>query len=369
MKKIAGVMANLGFGGAEVQSILLFNELNRRGHKIRVFVLEDRRKELASRIDSGIEVIYIKRRSYIDLKAIKFLAENLNRNIPEYLVMVDSFPAFYGYIMKRFLKLELKGIAVIHYTVPPNFKIAVQNRILYGKILNRTDNVVFVSSKQKEYWHGRYRINKDRSIVIHNGVNLDYYDGFLDGTDICYERKKLGIPVDAFVVAMNAYLSPQKKHEHMLKALSQLKREGYNIFLLIIGDGERRKVLEEYARKLDMTDSVLFTGFVDDVRPYIACADVSALTSISETLSMAAIESMALGRALILSDTGGACEIVENGVNGYIYPPGEINGLVNSLKRIIVTGEAEVLGAKSFERARKHFSHKRMTDEYEKLLV
>jgi glycosyltransferase involved in cell wall biosynthesis len=155
----------------------------------------------------------------------------------------------------------------------------------------------------------------------------------------------------------------------MLKALSRLKREGYKIFLLVIGDGERRKVLEDYATKLDMTDSVLFTGFVDDVRPYIACADVSALTSVSETLSMAAIESMALGRALVLSDTGGACEIVENGVNGYLYSPGEINGLVNSLKRIIVTGEAGTMGAKSLERAKEHFSHERMTDEYEKLLV
>lgn len=369
MKKVIGLMSGIGYGGAEVQSILLFNGLCQNGFIVKVLVLDNERVQLSDRLDKSIEVVFINRKAYFDPAAILQVKKNIMESTPDFLIMVDSYPVLYGIILNKIFRLKLKNLIIIHNTIPPNLKCAVQNRLIYAPSINWLDQVVFVSSRQRKYWMDKYNIHEKKAAVILNGIDVEHFEQFYRHNDKYKCRKQLGIPVDASVITMNASLWPAKSHEHMVAAVDILRKEGLDLFLLIIGDGPRRKYLEELSLQKGISDHVRITGYVGDVRPYLMCADISALTSTAvETLSMAAIESMAMGKALILSDTGGASEIVDEGVNGYLYTPGNIKELSDTIRKIFTNGRYLHMGEKALEKAKRLFTWERMLNQYVRLL-
>lgn len=369
MKKIIGLMPGIGFGGAEIQSILLFNGLCQNGFSVRVLVLSNEMVQLADRLDKSIETVFINRKAYFDTAAILQVKKNITEMNPDYLIMVDSYPVLYGFILNRIFGIKLQNIIILHNTIPPTLKCAVQNRLVYGPSINRLDRVVFVCNSQMKYWTDKYHINEKKAAVIFNGIDTEYFKQFCQYNDKYRLREQLNIPADAYVIAMNASLRPEKSHEHMLEAVEQLRKEGMDLFLLIIGDGPRRKYLEELSALKGISDHVMITGFVKDVRPYLMCADISALTSTAvETLSMAAIESMTMGKPVILSNTGGAPEMVDSGVNGYLYTPGNIKELMACIRRIFKKGDYLRMGENAKGKARRLFSQERMIREYVGLL-
>ena len=369
MKKILGLMANIGFGGAEVQSVLLFNGLCKKGYTVKVIVLDSIRVQLAQRLDKSIAVEFIKRYAYFDPAAVIKVERHLAEFDPDFFIMVDNYPTLYGILLKKLFRMRTDNLTIIHNTVPPNIKRALQNRFIYAPSINRLNRVVFVSSRQKQYWMERYGILADKASVILNGIDFEYFDQFYQSHTPGECRDVFGIPRDCAVIVMNASLWPAKSHEHMLEAVHALRKEGQKLYLLLIGDGPRRAFLEKLAAEKGLAGHMRITGYVSDVRPYLMCADVSALTSVSvETLSLAALESMALGKALILSDTGGAAEIVEHGVNGYLYTPGNIEELTNCIRNILKDERCRRMGDEARSKAVSLFTCERMVDEYVRLL-
>ncbi len=368
MKRIAAIMSNLGYGGAEIQSIELFNGLYEQGFSIMIVVLEDRRKDLEDRFHNGIKIVYVDRKGYADTAAVSRVAHLLKDYGTDCMVLVDSYPVLYGFLLKAFFRLDIPSIVILHNTVPTSFKRAVQNRMVYAWAVNRMDRIVFVCEKQWEYWRKRYGISRRKSLVIRNGIDIRHFEKYslCHGRAAC--RKMLNLPDTAHIFMMNTCLLPQKRHEHMIQALARLKSEGRNIFVVITGDGPRREYIEELSKKLGVNESLRITGFVRDVRPWIMASDVLVLTSTSETLSMAAIESMAMSKPVILSDTGGASEIVRHGVNGYLYPPGNIPRLTECLRDAVDSGCLRQMGHKSAGRAKKLFDRGRMVAEYASLI-
>ncbi len=368
MKDVTGLMSNFGCGGAEAHSAILFNGLHRNGFNVRVIVLENRRKELAERLDKGIRITYVDRNAYFDLSAVLQVRRLLLEENTDYLIMVDNYPILYGFIMNKIFRIKQKNIIIIHNTIPPNIKRSLQNSIIYAPAINRLDRVVFVCNRQKKYWMDKYHINIKKTEVILNGIDIGYFEQFRHENDINKCRRQLGIPVDSFVIAMNATLWPAKCHEHMVEAIYNLKQEGIELFLLIIGDGPRREFIEDMVLQKGIGEQVLITGYVKDIRPYMMCADISALTSVTETLSLAAIESIALGKALILSNTGGAPEIVDEGVTGLLYTPGNVQELCDAVRRMAKSCDYRSMGEKAREKAGRMFTQERMITEYIGLL-
>ena len=91
------------------------------------------------------------------------------------------------------------------------------------------------------------------------------------------------------------------------------------------GDGPLREQLLRRAVELEIADRVHFIGEVEDVRPVLAAMDVFVLPSIAvESFSNAALEAMSMGRPVILSDIGGAREMIDDGVEGYVVSPTEL---------------------------------------------
>lgn len=365
--KVLFLITALGYGGAETQTILLANGLAAKGYHVMVISITNI-TDLQDKLDAAVRFETLNNRKYMDFAAFRKFQKLYSEFKPDNFFMIDLYPLFYGYLLLRGEKSQVRTLAVIHNTIPKGKKEELQNHY-YKHMLNMLDQIIFVSYNQREYWLARYKLNRVKTLVIQNGVDVKWFHSYIGKMKRESILKPLGWLDDPVVFVMNSCLRPEKKHEDMLEALAQLRADGFNATLLMVGDGVQRRFLEERIKQLDLEKYVYITGYVKDVRPFIHAADISVLTSVSvETLSMAAIESMAMGKPLVLSDIGGASELVENGSNGFLYPPGNTQALYDTLKKIITECNLQKMGEISYRRARLYFDREKMLDRYVNIL-
>src|SRR4029078_7934952 len=102
-----------------------------------------------------------------------------------------------------------------------------------------------------------------------------------------------------------ARLNEVKDQATMLRALRRLIETKPDFTLDIVGDGPERQSLHSLAAELSLGDRVRFHGFHEDVRPFLAAADIFWLSSISEGISLTLLEAMAVGLPVVATDVGG----------------------------------------------------------------
>jgi glycosyltransferase involved in cell wall biosynthesis len=143
-------------------------------------------------------------------------------------------------------------------------------------------------------------------------------------------------PADAnVVIGFGGRLAPQKRPEDIIRAAARLVPSHPGTAFVIAGEGSRRTEYEMLARTLGVEHAVRFAGYVEDMRSFYASVDVVVLPSRSEGCPNVVLESMAMRRALVVSDSLGSREVVTDGVNGLIYPVGDLDALTSALGRLL----------------------------------
>ena len=363
--KIAILISNLRFGGAEVQTVELANNLAASGNEILLMSM-DNDLAIRERVAAGIEVVALGKRSYVDFRLFRKIIGLLRDFKPNCLLMVNTYPTMYGYLASFFSGRRFGMISIQHTTLFNGLVDELQN-LYYMKMVNRMDRIVFVCNNQRDYWIRKYGINPRKSVVIYNGINVSRFEAFQ--TDAAKLRSQLGFSPTDIVIGVNANLRPEKKHEDLIDALKILQARGYPVKLLFIGDGVRRSFLERHIEARGLREDIVISGFVQDVRPYLYCVDISALSSVAvETLSIAIIESMALAKPIVISNIGGASELVEHGRNGFLYEAGNVGQLADAIAAIIDGKLFVQMGEKSLQKAKELFDTGNMTVKYTGIL-
>jgi len=157
----------------------------------------------------------------------------------------------------------------------------------------------------------------------------------------------------------------------LIDAVAELGRRGIDAYLLFIGDGGLRGELERRAAALGIRQQVIFAGKMSDVRPALCAMDVFVLPSSQvETFSNAALEAMAMGRAVVLSEIGGATEMVSNGVDGFTLDRTELDSklapLLAELHEKVELRQS--IGRAGRERVLREFSQSGMVASYATLI-
>ena len=149
------------------------------------------------------------------------------------------------------------------------------------------------------------------------------------------------------VVLSMGRLDPEKAVDQTIRAFAALSVDT-PARLTILGDGPCREELEALSRRLGQDGRIVFPGAVADVKPYLREADVYLSTSLSEGMSNALLEAMSHGVMPVVSRVSGAEDLVEEGVSGFLFPPGDESALAARLAEALsmtserrrVTGEA-----------------------------
>lgn len=134
-------------------------------------------------------------------------------------------------------------------------------------------------------------------------------------------REELGIPPSAPVVATVANFRHEKGHEYLLRAAELVRRSVPDVRFVLVGQGPLEGQVRREAERLELGDTVIFTGYREDVLRLTAAVDVFALSSLYEGLSIALIEAMALGKPPVVTRVGGLAELVEDRRHGLLVPP------------------------------------------------
>jgi glycosyltransferase involved in cell wall biosynthesis len=155
---------------------------------------------------------------------------------------------------------------------------------------------------------------------------------------------------------MVATLKPIKDIHTFLKALYFLDQWNSNWLAMLVGDGPLRHALEKEARVLGLEDKVVFIGQRDDIQNVIPLMDISVLSSRSEGMSNALLESMAAAKPVIASNVGGNPEVVEDGVTGILLPPSDPQALAFAMMHLLQDKErATKMGQAGRKRIEKLF--------------
>ncbi len=197
--------------------------------------------------------------------------------------------------------------------------IKIIARSLYKKC-----SLLFVPSKTTAEQLRKEGIYTDKA-VINSGVDLEK---FSPPKNKSLAKVQVKIDPNKFVIGYCGRISEEKDLLTLRDAFVGIKEKFPNTVLLLVGDGSG-----EDAKKLKKTQDVIVTGFVKDVIPYLKAMDIFVLPSLTETTSLATLEAMATGIPVITTPVGMLTEYVQSNVNGYLFPPKN----VDYLSRKIIT--------------------------------
>jgi len=221
------------------------------------------------------------------------------------------------------------------------------------------DSIIAVSLQIES----KYKAKGDVSRVacIRNGIDLD---GRSIQTDRWPTRKDLGVDPETCLIGTIGRLTPVKGIPYLLEAARMLLRHGANVKVLVVGEGSIRSALMAQTRDLGISEDVVFLGHREDTNALLQALDIFVLPSLSEGIPMALLEAMAAARSVVASRVGGVPEIIEDGSEGFLVEPMDVNGLTEKCLRLIQFPEmAQKMGQMARARVERDFSSENMAHQ------
>ncbi len=214
-------------------------------------------------------------------------------------------------------------------------------------------------------------IDADRIAVVVNGLDLAWHrprwedDRAEAGRRL---RAQLGIATDAPLLVNIGNLTPQKDQANLLRAAARLRATHPALRVLIVGEGSLRAQLEAQAASSGLATTVLMPGFLADVRPALAAADLFVLSSDNEGMAWVLMEAAAAGLPVVTTDVSGARACVDDGVTGAVVPPRDAAALAAAADRLLAGARLGEMGRAARKLAEIRFDERRMFDETETVL-
>ena len=366
--KILHILHSLRIGGLENGAINLINRLDdgRFEHSICCI---DESGPMAKRLIRPVDIYALgkgERRDHL----LPFKIASIIRKVKPDIVHTRNWGTIDGAIAAHLSKVRY----VVHgehgrEAADPDG--ANKRRSVIRKALNPLiSRFVTVSSELRDWLVRDVGISQDKVIQIINGVDTER---FRPAGDKAIARSKTGFDPDSFLIGTVGRLDPVKDMQTLIDTIHRLTFNISNkkkIELLIVGSGPEEQKLKARALELQVSDRIYFIGERNDIPELMQAMDVFVLPSIAEGISNTLLEAMASGLPIVATRVGGNPEVVEDGVTGVLFEPGNSVGFAEKLFLYSSNPElARKHGCGGRIRAEERFSLGRMVKEYEKLYL
>lgn len=360
--KIVHIITSLATGGAEK---LIVDSLPKYAEKIEVdlVVLKDLGNQ--SIFKDRLEKEFKGNITYLTTKSLynPFLIFKIGCLFRKYdLAHIHLFPTLYwGVLAKLFFFSKIKLVFTEHNTTNKR-----RDKILFKPlekfIYSKLDLIGCISEATKNNLSHHLANDGEKMKVIINGIDLNSFS--IKNTPI---NNYSFFEQDSFVLIQIASFSLQKDQDTLVRALALLPSK---FKLLLIGDGKRRKELEELVNQLNLKERVLFLGNRGDIPNLLNYADVNILSSHFEGFGLTVVEGMAMGKPSIASDVDGVREILDG--YGLLFAKGNEKELASLLLKLESDKEFyKVIADKCYNRAKEYDITKMVQsylNEYSKIL-
>jgi glycosyltransferase involved in cell wall biosynthesis len=365
----AFLLNSLHIGGSEVKTVQLANQLKRRHHSVHILYLNPP-DTLRNRLEPGVSAACLERVGKFSIPALLRLREYVRLHGVTTIVAINLYPLVYSTIASKLAtSTRLRTIVTVNTSDHRNTWNRMQ-MTAYGPLLRQADHLVFGSRVQMEKWVAGHDLRQSACEVIYNGVDVGRFSVGQVNDARESLRNVLGLASDDLVIGTVGRLAPEKNHQQLISAVKQLADGIGNLKALIVGEGPERPLLEARIESEGLRNRVVLCGALDDVRPALELIDIFVLPSVAvETFSNAALEAMAMERCVLLSDVGGAREMIVDGESGRICRKGDVDSLTASLSQLTESrAERARLGQNARNRVSTEFSMDAMIRRFEVLL-
>lgn len=227
-----------------------------------------------------------------------------------------------------------------------------------------SDKIITVSEFERKRLIEMQGISASKIVTIYNGINSLNYQSEPN----IEAKSNLGVDPRNSIIGISAELRIEKRHEVLLRAANEVLRDHDNVYVLIIGDGERRKLLEQLAGDLGIAGRCIFAGFRKDVARLLSIIDIGVLCSEREALPVTLLEYMASGKPIIATRVGGVPEVVHDGLNGFLVEAGDHKALAQRINLLLADREMALrMGKNGLSMVKQHFTEHTMMQQIENL--
>ncbi len=229
------------------------------------------------------------------------------------------------------------------------------------------DRVVCVSEGQAAKVR-RAGVPDQRIVVIRNAVCADRFDS----PDSAYRGRLLALFPEppCRVIGAAGRLSPEKGFAVLVEAARRVLREDPAAGVVLFGDGPERDALARQIEAAGLAGRFVLAGFRGDLDRYIPWLDLMVLPSYTEGLPNVVLEACAAGVPVVATAVGGTPEVIEDGANGYLAPPGDAATLAACLLAALDSEDARRdMGECGRRRVREEFTFEAQAAQYLRLFA
>ena len=266
-----------------------------------------------------------------DLRALSAIRQLIRQHQPH---VVHTHTAKAGFIGR--LAARLEGVPVVVHTFHGHvfkgyFSPAKSKAFVWLERLaaNWADTIITLTESLRRELANEYHITRRGHItVLPLGLDLTPFATTERKNGIF--RSEWNIPPDVPLIGIVGRLTAIKNHRLFLQAAAQILAQQPNAHFAIIGDGEDRALLQDYARQLGIDPHVTFTGWERDTAKVFADLDVKVISSENEGTPVTLIEALVSGCPVVSTDVGGVREMLEGGAFGRLVPFGDAQALATA---------------------------------------
>ena len=333
-RKILFIITYLELGGAQKQLLSLIKKLDRDKYSLHLCAG-----------DSG----YLKKEfinfSSLEVKLIGELVRGIN---PWYDFI--AFIKLYFYIRRNKFDLvhthspkasilgkwaaHLAGVKNIVYTVHGWPFHRFMNPLSSGLYIflekitaGITKKIIVVSSADLRKGLKKKVASAGKFTIIHYGVDMKWADSI-------FLKRKSNFPFDNLIINISC-LKSQKGLIYFLEAVRLILNKRKDLKFSIIGDGPLRKDIDKEIIKRKLTEYVSLSGWVGDVSTFFSSASILIITSLWEGLPLAVIEAVASGVPVVVTDTGGISDILDNSNRGIVVKCKDTKAIAGAVLTIL----------------------------------
>ena len=262
-------------------------------------------------------------------------------------------------LVRMLRRLGFRMVYTAHDLLPHDSESAADERTL-AEACRMVDFVIVHAESNREELISRFQVEPKKIGCIPHGS----YDFFFPEPRVARKeaRERLGLPAGDRIALFFGVIKPYKGLEYLLEAFERIGSEIPSARLVIVGalfqdpGGFYRNLLEDVSKRGNVTCVIEYVP-LESVGLYFLAADAVVLPYTKTYQSGVLMAAYAAGRPVVVSDTGGLSEVVEEGRTGFVVPPREPEPLATAISRLLADPPAaEAMGRRAMELSRTNYS-------------
>ncbi|MFH1421835.1 MAG: glycosyltransferase family 4 protein, partial [Planctomycetota bacterium] len=209
-----------------------------------------------------------------------------------------------------------------------------------------------------------------RKALLHDGIPQDRIHNVYSGVEMQKQNKNkielkrlLRVGENEIIIGAVGSLVWHKGYEILIYAAASVVKRFPDVRFVIFGDGPLYNSLTELINKLQLSEKVILTGFIEEAQDYISALDVYVSSSIMEGLGTSLLDALVFSKPVAASAAGGIPEIIENNKTGLLVPVGSPEALAEAICSLISNSTlSRILGEAGRELVKERFSAEKMVE-------